>query len=114
MNNFRLYSKCKNLIIYSEKYVLNNIPKVYSVYRKKMEEAIIELNYNIIRANSNEGNIRSKYQKEFLISLQMVDLYVSILNDLKIGDKKKLIIFTNMLDEIRKVGFSWINNEKKK
>ncbi len=114
MDNFRLYSKCKNLIVYAEKYVLNNIPKVHSVYRKKMEEAIINLNFDVIRANSNEGNIRSKYQKDFLIDLQMVDLFLTILSDLKIGDRKKIIIFTNMLEEVRKIGISWINNEKKK
>ena len=61
MNSFLLYNKAKVLIIYAEKYILSNIPKNYIVYRKNMEQAIVNLNIDIIKANNNEGNIRRKW-----------------------------------------------------
>lgn len=114
MNSFLLYNKAKVLIIYAEKYILSNIPKNYVVYRKNMEQAIINLNIDIIRANTNDGNIRKKYQKDVLIDIQSVDLFLSILNDLKLIDKKRFLVFLNMLDEVRKISIKWLDNEKEK
>lgn len=114
MNSFLLYNKAKVLIIYAEKYILSNIPKNYVVYRKNMEQAIINLNIDIIRANTNDGNIRKKYQKDVLIDIQSVDLFLSILNDLKLIDKKRFLAFLNMLDEVRKISIKWLDNEKEK
>ncbi len=114
MNNFLLYCKAKNLILYSEKYILYSIPKNYVVYRKNMEKAILDLNIDIIRSNNNEGNIRRKYQRDILIDIQSIDLFLSILNDLKLVDKKRFMVFTNMLEEVRKICISWIDNEEKK
>ena len=114
MNSFLLYNKAKVLIIYAEKYILSNIPKNYIVYRKNMEQAIINLNIDIIRANNNDGNIRKKYQKDVLIDIQSIDLFLSILNDLKLIDKKRFLVFINMLDEVRKISIKWLDNEKEK
>ena len=114
MNSFLLYNKAKVLIIYVEKYILSNIPKNYIVYRKNMEQAIINLNIDIIRANNNDGNIRKKYQKDVLIDIQSIDLFLSILNDLKLIDKKRFLVFINMLDEVRKISIKWLDNEKEK
>ena len=63
------------LLKYVESNILINIPKVHSSYRKGLEDNMIQLNYNIIKANINTGSIRSKYQKEILVNIAMIDLY---------------------------------------
>ena len=112
MNEFKLLTKTKYLLRYFEENILINIPKVYLSYRKTIEDNIIEINSNIIRANINEGNIRNKYQKEVLINISMLDLYLSIILELNIINKKKFMVVTKLLNEIRKITISWIKNEK--
>lgn len=112
MNEFKLLTKTKYLLRYFEENILINIPKVYLSYRKAIEDNIIEINSNIIRANINEGNIRNKYQKEVLVNISMLDLYLSIILELNIINKKKFMVVTKLLNEIRKMTISWIKNEK--
>ena len=112
MNEFRLLFKTKYLLTYLEEHILVNIPKVHNSYRVGIENNVIELNENIIRANINEGNIRVKYQKEVLVNVAMIDLYLSILLDLNIINKKKFMTLSRLLNEIKKMCTGWINNEK--
>lgn len=112
MYEFKLFSKSKYLLKYLEENILVNIPKVYNSYRVGIEQSVIELNKNIIRANVNEGNIKSKYQKEILVSISMIDLYLSIILELDIINKKKFMAMSRLLNEIRKMSISWSNNEK--
>lgn len=100
------------LLKYLEEYVLVNIPKVHSSYRVGLENNIIELNCNIIRVNINTGSIRNKYQKEVLVNIAMIDLYLDLILDINIINKKKFISSIRMLNEIRKMTNSWIVNEK--
>ena len=109
MNDFKLLNKSKLLLKYIESNILINIPKVHSSYRRGLEDNIISLNYNIIKANINIGN---KYQKEALVNISMIDLYLDLLLDIDIISKKKFMIIIRMLNEIRKMTNSWINNEK--
>jgi hypothetical protein len=112
MNDFKLLNKSKLLLKYIESNILINIPKVHSSYRRGLEDNIISLNYNIIKANINIGSIRNKYQKEALVNISMIDLYLDLLLDIDIISKKKFMIIIRMLNEIRKMTNSWINNEK--
>ena len=112
MNEFKLLTKAKYLLRYFEENILINIPKVYTSYKIGIENNIIELNSNIIRANINEGNIRNKYQKEVLVSISMIDLYLSIILELNIINKKKFMVVSQILNEIRKMTISWIKSEK--
>jgi len=89
-----------------------SIPKVHNCYRVGIENNVIDLNSNIIRANINEGSIRNKYQKEVLVNIAMIDLYLGVLLDLNIVNKKKFMSITRLLNEIKKMCMSWINNEK--
>lgn len=114
MNEFKLLFKTKYLLKYLEGNILVNIPKVHNCYRIGIEENVIDLNRNIIRANINEGNIRNKYQKEILVNIAMIDLYLSILLELNIINKKKFMSITRLLNEIKKMCTGWINYEKKK
>ena len=112
MYEFRLFSKSKYLLRYLEENILVNIPKIYNCYRVGIERGILELNSNIIRANINDGSIKNKYQKEILVSISLVDMYLSILLELNIINKKKFMNISKQLSEIRKMTISWINNEK--
>ena len=112
MDDFKLLNKGKFFLKYVEAYVINNIPKVHSSYRKGLEDNIILLNSNIIRANINVGNIRNKYQKEVLVNISMIDLYLDLLLDINVIDKKRFIKMIRMLNEIRKMTIGWIDNEK--
>ena len=112
MEDFKLLNKSKMLLKYLEEYVLVNIPKVHSSYRVGLENNIIELNCNIIRANINTGSIRNKYQKEVLVNIAMIDLYLDLILDINVINKKKFISSIRMLNEIRKMTNSWIVNEK--
>ena len=112
MQDFKLLNKSKMLLKYLEEYVLVNIPKVHSSYRVGLENNIIELNCNIIRVNINTGSIRNKYQKEVLVNIAMIDLYLDLILDINVINKKKFISSIRMLNEIRKMTNSWIVNEK--
>ena len=114
MNEFKIYNKSKYLVMYMEKYIINNIPEIHYLYRKWFEESVINLNYYLIKANINTGSIRNKYQKEVLVSIYMIDMYIGILLHLNIINKKRFISFVRMLNEIRKMSIVWINNEKSK
>ena len=112
MEDFKLLNKSKMLLKYLEEYVLVNIPKVHSSYRVGLENNIIDLNSNIIRANINVGNIRNKYQKEVLVNISMIDLYLDLLLDINVINKKRFMSSIRMLNEIRKMTNGWILNEK--
>ena len=102
------------LLKYVESNILINIPKVHSSYHKGLEDNMIQLNYNIIKANINTGSIRSKYQKEILVNIAMIDLYLDLLLDIKIISRKKFMVIIRMLNEIRKMANGWILSEKNK
>ena len=114
MNDFKLLNKSKLLLKYLESNILVNIPKVYSCYRRGIEENTIALNYNIIKANINTGSIKSKYQKEILVNISMIDLYLDLLLELDIINKNKFMVIVRMLNEIRKMTNGLISYEKNK
>ena len=114
VEEFKLLNKSKMLLKYVESNILINIPKVHSSYRKGLEDNMIQLNYNIIKANINTGSIRSKYQKEILVNIAMIDLYLDLLLDIKIINRKKFMVIIRMLNEIRKMTNGWILSEKNK
>lgn len=114
VEEFKLLNKSKMLLKYVESNILINIPKVHSSYRKGLEDNMIQLNYNIIKANINTGSIRSKYQKEILVNIAMIDLYLDLLLDIKIISRKKFMVIIRMLNEIRKMANGWILSEKNK
>lgn len=114
MEEFKLLNKSKSLFRYVEENICHNIPKIYSNYRNGLMDNIVNLNYYIIKANVNDGNIRNKYQKEVLVCISMIDMYFSILLEINVISKKKFMVVVRMLNEIRKITMGWIDNEKKK
>ena len=95
MEDFKILNKSKLLFRYIEENICNNIPRIYSNYR-----------------NGLMGNIRNKYQKEVLVCISMIDLYLGILLDINVISKKKFMTVIRMLNEIRRMTIGWISNEK--
>ena len=112
MEDFKILNKSKLLFRYIEENICNNIPKIYSNYRNGLMDNVVNLNYYIIKANINEGNIRNKYQKEAFVCISMIDLYLGILLDINVISKKRFMVVVRMLNEIRKMTIGWISNEK--
>lgn len=112
MEDFKILNKSKLLFRYIEENICNNIPKIYSNYRNGLMDNVVNLNYYIIKANINDGNIRNKYQKEVLACISMIDLYLGILLDINVISKKRFMSCTKMLNEIRRMTMGWISNEK--
>ena len=62
----------------------------------------------------NESDERSKYLKEMLVNIYLLDLYIGISLEKNIIKKKRFNSFVNSLNEIKKMINSWSMNEKKK
>ena len=112
VENFKLQSKVSSLYKYANQYIFSNVPKVYANYRQKLDLELYELIHNVFRANLNSGNIRNKYQKEILVNVCTIDLLLTTFLELKIIEKKRFMAMTNMLLEIKKMIYGWIENEK--
>lgn len=114
MNNFIIYNKVHWLINYSDTYILNSFSKVHNSIKVRLQDNLYGLLDNLIRSSVNVGNIRSKYLKEMLVNIHLLDLYIGISLEKKIIKKKRFNSFINSLNELRKMVNSWSMNEKKK
>ena len=114
MNNFIIYNKVQWLINYSDTYILNSFSKVHNSIKVRLQDNLYGLLDNLIRSSVNVGNIRSKYLKEMLVNIYLLDLYIGISLEKKIIKKKRFNSFVNSLNELKKMINSWSMNEKKK
>lgn len=112
MREFKILDKVKWLLNYSETYIFASFPKIHLALKIKLEENMYSLIENTIRANLNKGNIRSKYQKEMLTNISLIDYYIGSIYEKGIIKKKRFDAYLNALNEIRKMCYGWINNEK--
>ena len=114
MNNFIIFNKVKWLINYTDTYILNSFSKVHNSIKVRLQDNLYGLMDNLIRRSVNVGNIRSKYLKEMLVNIYLLDLYIGISLEMKIIKKKRFNSFVNSLNELKKMVNSWSMNEKKK
>ncbi len=114
MNNFIIYNKVQWLINYSDTYILNSFSKVHNSIKVRLQDNLYGLMENLIKSSVNIGNIRSKYLKEMLVNIYLLDLYIGISLEKKIIKKKRFNSFVNSLNELKKMVNSWSMNEKKK
>lgn len=108
MNDFIILNKIKWLLIYSDKYVFNTFTKVNFSIKIRLENNLYNLLENCIRVN-----IRSKYQNEMLVSINLLDFYIGEALEKKIIKKNRFSSFVNAINEIRKMTISWSNYEEK-
>ena len=103
MNNFIIYNKVQWLINYSDTYLLNSFSKVHNSIKVRLQDNLYGLLDNLIRSSVNVGNIRSKYLKEMLVNIYLLDLYIGISLEKKIIKKKRFNSFINSLNELKKM-----------
>mgnify|MGYP004584643549 FL=1 len=103
MNNFIIYNKVQWLINYSDTYILNFFSKVHNSIKVRLQDNLCGLLDNLIRSSVNVGNIRSKYLKEMLVNIYLLDLYIGISLEKKIIKKKRFNSFINSLNELKKM-----------
>ncbi len=103
MNNFIIYNKVQWLINYSDTYILNSFSKVHNSIKVRLQDNLYGLLDNLIRSSVNVGNIRSKYLKEMLVNIYLLDLYIGISLEKKIIKKKRFNSFINSLNELKKM-----------
>lgn len=113
MHEFQILNKIKWLLNYSENYIFCSFPKVHLALKIKLEENLYSLIENSIRANLNKGNIRSKYQREMLTNVSLIDYYIGVILDKGIIKKQRFTSFITCLNEIRRMVYGWINSETK-
>lgn len=111
MNDFKLLNKARYLLIYAEKYIILSIPKVHKIYRDNLTQSLINLNTNIIRARNSKGKIQEKYIFEIITEIEMLDLLVGLLMDLKLIESKRFMSFVRVLNECRKMTLAWKNSD---
>ena len=102
-NNFIIYNKVQWLINYSDTYILNSFSKVHNSIKVRLQDNLYGLLDNLIRSSVNVGNIRSKYLKEMLVNIYLLDLYIGISLEKKIIKKKRFNSFINSLNELKKM-----------
>lgn len=99
-------TKMKKTILFLEKFLIN-FPLKETVLKQKIETAsyaMLELAYF---ANTFQEN-RTKYQKEILVKLKMLDFYMSMLYEKKIISPKKYHQLGEFLLDITKLVQGWI------
>lgn len=114
MENFVIKDKVCKFIFTIHNNAVCNIPKSHVVFRDRLLNASFDLFDDVVFANLNTGNIRSKYQKNALLSVYKIDMLLGFIKDLGFIERKKFMSMIANLNEIKKMLNSWSNNEKTK
>ena len=110
---FKILSKIKALVGYSNTYILNTIPRSEISIKINYENNLYKLLEESSRADVNKGNIRSKSIKEMIVYCRMIDFYLGLLYDKKIITKARFITVAGILNEVAKMSHGWLNYEEK-
>lgn len=100
--------KIKKTIEYVDK-VLINYPKVEYVLRNNIINTFYILLENVYRSNIYKD---TKYMKECIVNIKMIEYYIKISLDKKLLSYKKFENIGKYLLEINKMLNSWIMYEK--
>lgn len=112
MNDLLIITKIKETTLYINKFLIN-FPKTNYILKNNIEKTLYEILENTYISNYNKNN-RIDLLYKTLIKIKMLDFYLKICLDKKIINYKKFINICSYLNEITKMIFKWIQNEKKK
>ena len=112
MKELEIYKGIVDIINYSERYILISIPKEYIYLKIRFTDNLYNLMDNVIRANVNEGSIRSKYQKEIIININLLDYYIEAIKRKEIITSKAFKAFIGKMNNLNKLTLGWFNSEK--
>lgn len=112
-SNFSLLNNTKKTIAYINKQLIN-YPKSEMVLKQNMEKNMYELielifSYSI----SDIERVKTKYLKDLIIKLSMLDFYVATSFEKRIISKKKFESTAMYIVEIRKIAYGLVRNETK-
>lgn len=114
MKDFEVYKKIKEIINYSDKYVLSSFNKGEMALKIRFTDSLYQLLEQVIRANVNVGNIRLKHQREIIVNIHFADYYIEEIKVKKIISAKKYATFVAKLNELNKMTNGWIKSEEGK
>lgn len=113
-DDFLLYKKVKNFSFEMMRYT-NNIPKSLSYLRVNIltvfDNAIRLIRYYVVN-NKESQRVKLKYLKDLVVELSMVDYYLECLYTFGVLGKVKFNVMATELENIRKLAFGVIRNEK--
>ena len=114
-DNFLLYKNLKNLSFEVLTYV-ENIPRkldyIKSGLQKSLTDAIKLVRYYVVNMN-DATRIKSKYIKDLIVELSMIDFYLDYLNNYHLLGKNRMQHFAEELNTIKKLAYGVLSSEKK-
>ncbi len=114
-DKFLLHKSVKEFSFEMMKYT-NNIPRSLVYIRNNMQSvfdnAMRLIKYYTVNMNETP-RIKLKYLKDLIVELSMLDYYLECLYTFKVLGKNQFNVYTNKLEEIRKLAYGVINSEKK-
>ena len=113
MNNYDF--QLLNKTMKTNEYISNlliSYPKKEYILKDNMESTMYDLIELIHYININTGRIKEKYLKDFVVKLSMLDYYTLVSDQKKYISKHKREVIGRFLEEIRKISYGVIRNEK--
>lgn len=107
--------KIKNYDLYTRKYVINDIPKIYNDIRIHILDELYDLVKNIKLSSLTKGNIQIKNLINALLNISVLDYLFDMLLELNLCSEDKLIKSLSKLTDIKNICYSWynkVNDEK--
>lgn len=101
--------KIKDYDLYTRKYVINDIPKVYNDIRIHILDELFDLVKNIKLSSLTKGNIQIKNLINALLNISVLDYLFDLLLQLNLCNKDKLIKSLSKLTDIKNICYSWYN-----
>lgn len=114
-NIFKLIDKIKDYDLYTRKYVINDIPKVYNDIRIHILDELFELVKNVKLSSFTKGNVQVKNLISVLTNISVLDYLFDIILELNLCNRDKTTKSLSKLADIKNICYSWYNkvNEEK-
>lgn len=113
-DDFKILSKIKYLIEYSNEYIFSSFPKDELALKINFEKCLYNILEECIRANYNKGNIRNKHITEIMINSSLCDYYIGLIKNKKIIKTNRYTAVINALEELIKMSNGWLKYEENK
>ncbi len=110
-DRFNIAIKVKKYIFMIDELIIN-YPKKDYVLKDRLKSSCYNLLEYIYRANYSKD--KYSYQMDILTNISMIDFYLEESYHKKIISERKLLNYTNKLEEITKMVYGWIDEDKVK
>ena len=100
-NEFKLFTKERELLCYLDIYVFGNFLKNDIALKNHLADKIYSIIDNTCLANNNSGNVRIKYQKNILADISAADFFLKECLEKYIIKRRKFNTIIKYLGEVR-------------